>query len=89
MLEKVFLQHDLAKNKLNILTFFAMGLFFLTNLANFGRVSAPEIFLRETMVNKRIWIIKDNYHMEFIVLDWVMKVEKWTFMIFFRQCHAM
>ena len=63
---KSFLQHDLAKNKLNILTFFAMGLFFLTNLANFGRVSAPEIFLRETMVNKRIWIIEDNYHMKFI-----------------------
>ena len=83
------MQHDLAKKKLNILTFFAMGQFFLIDLGNFGRVSAPQIFLREAMVNKRIRIIKDNYHMEFIALDWGLKVEKWTFMIFFRQCNAM
>ena len=54
-----------------ILIFFYNGtIFFLTNLAHFGHVSAPQFFLRETVVNKKMRIIKDNFHMEYISFDW-------------------
>ena len=41
---KILMQHDLAQKIHDILTFFTVGQFFKTNLANFGHVSAPQIF---------------------------------------------
>ena len=42
--KKILMQHDLAQKNHDILTFFTMGQFCLTNLVNFGHVSAPQSF---------------------------------------------
>ena len=41
---KILMQHDLAQKIHDILTFFTVGQFFKTNLANFGHVSAHKFF---------------------------------------------
>ena len=41
---KSLMQLDLAKNIHDFLTFFYNGTIFLTNLANFGHISAPQNF---------------------------------------------
>ena len=82
------MQFDLAQKNQRHFDFFYTGTIFLTNSATFGHVKCPTI-LRETVVNKRIRIIKGNYHMGYLAFDWGLKVEKRPFMIFFRQCHAM
>ena len=86
---KSLMQFDLAQKNLWHFDFFYNGTIFLDKFSKFWRCKCPTNFLRETVVNKRIRIIKGNYHMEYLAFDWGLKVEKWTFMIFFRQWHAM
>ena len=86
---KILMQHDLAQKKPWHFAFFYNGTIFFDKFCAFWPCKCPTIFLRETVVNKRIRIIKDNYHMEYIAFDWGLIVEKWAFMIFFRQCQAM
>ena len=79
------MQHDLAQKIHDILIFFLQKDNFSDKFIEFGHASAPQIFLEVTVVSKLIRIIKDSYHMEYLAFDWGLKVEKWTFMIFFRQ----
>ena len=83
------MQHDLAQKNHDILTFFYNGTILFDKFSEFWPCKCPTKFLRATVVNKMMRIIKDNYHMEYLAFDWGLKVKKWTFMIIFRQCHVM
>ena len=65
------MQFDLAQKNQRHFDFFLHWDNFFDKFSNFWPCKCPTIFFRETVVNKRIRIIKGNYHMGYLAFDWM------------------